>query len=116
MHAIANAATSTELPNTFFIQIPLFLMLKVPKAPRNRNNRFEVRRERGALRNSSNWTASLDHADQDDNDGQQQQQVNEAAQRVRTHHTESPQYEQNYGDRPKHCETRFLGRYVDRLS
>jgi hypothetical protein len=115
MHEIAKTATSNELLRLFLIQILFFSVPQIPSAPRNRNNRFEVRIKRGALRNSSNWAASLDHTDQDDNDGQQQQQVNEAAHRVRTHHPESPQYEQNYSDSPKHCETRFLGRNVDRL-
>jgi hypothetical protein len=61
---------------------------------------------------SSDWAAPLDHADQDDYDRQHEEQVNEAPQRVRTHHTESPQYEQNYRDCPEHCETRFLGRFL----
>jgi hypothetical protein len=115
MHEIAKAAISNELLRLFLIQVLFFSVPQIPSAPRNRINRFEARHGAAYLRNSSNWAASLDHADQDDNDGQQQQQVNEAAQRVRTHHTESPQYEQNYRDSPKHCETRFLGRYVDRL-
>jgi hypothetical protein len=49
----------------------------------------------------------LDHTDQYDNDRKHEQQVYETAQRVGAHHTERPEYEQNYRDRPKHLVPAF---------
>src|SRR5262245_52409301 len=44
----------------------------------------------------------LNNPDQHRNDGQDQQNVNEAAKRVRTHHSQQPQNQQQNKDRPKH--------------
>ena len=46
--------------------------------------------------------SALDHADQHHRDRQDQQDVNEAAQRVRTHDAQQPQHEQQHEDRPQH--------------
>ena len=46
--------------------------------------------------------SALDHADQHHRDRQDQQDVDEAAQRVRTHHAQQPQHEQQHEDRPQH--------------
>src|SRR5438128_1727533 len=52
--------------------------------------------------------ATLDDADQHHHDGDDQQEVDEPADRVAAHHSEQPQDEQDHEDRPEH-ERSFLG-------
>ena len=49
-----------------------------------------------------NWAAALDHTNQDHHDRQNQQDVYESTQRVRADHSQSPQDQQQNGNRPKH--------------
>src|SRR5262245_27880508 len=48
------------------------------------------------------WTSALDHTDEHHRDRQNQQDVNEPAQGVGTHHSEQPQDKEQHEDRPQH--------------
>ena len=45
---------------------------------------------------------ALDDADQDDRQRDHQQDVDEPTQRVRRHHSEQPEHQQDHEDRPEH--------------
>ncbi len=57
--------------------------------------------------NSMTWfserrSAPAEEIDQQDHNGEHQENVNEATERVRAHQTQQPQHQENYKNRPKH--------------
>ena len=74
---------------------------------RDKNKGTASAAETGPQSAELNRPASLDHANQHNDDRENQQDVYEATQRVRRHHTEQPEDDQDDRDGPKqiHLET-----------